>query len=412
MKSIFKLSILSLSFLIGVAHASPSDAIKLHASEYIKNHNVTLGEAINRLAIQESRSDVLSRIENKYADRLAGTYIEHDPIYKVVIRLKGNEPVKNFTADIKNLTSAGKPILQLPIEFQTGAFETKKEGLERLNKSANEIKHQFNNVQGLSYDERTGDIKILLFSELNEARSNTQNAQKLNLISSKFNNLPFKIEYINAKFQDTVAVKGGSKINTSGGYCTSAFAIKNSTGSQYMSTAAHCIGASLDVPTNAPLTVVGSQLNATRDVSWMTVGTGNTVSSQFNSSPTVTTQLTGRRTVANTKLNDTVCHNGANTGYSCGYIGALNFQPTYQGACGTVACSNTWIAVVGSLNGASGNGTLKCFSGDSGGPVFQNSIAFGILKGSSYTGAGSGQCNAFFYMSTDQIYNMGYSLIY
>lgn len=412
MKSIFKLSILSLSFLISIAHASTSDEMKLHANEYIKNHNVTLGEAINRLAIQESRTDVLSQIESKYADRLAGTYIEHDPTYKVVIRLKGNQPVKNFIADIKNVTGVGKPILQLPIEFQTGAFETKAEGLERLNQSANEIKRQFTNVQGLSYDERTGDIKILLFSEPKEARSNTQNAQKLNLISSKFKNLPFKIEYTNAKFQDTAAVKGGSKINTSGGYCTSAFAIKNSAGTQYMTTAAHCNGPNLDVPTSAPLTVVGSQLNATRDVSWMTVGAGNTVTSQFNSSPTATTKLTGRRTVANTKLNDTVCHNGATTGYSCGYIGALNFQPTYPNACGTVACSNTWVAVVGSLNGASGNGTLKCYSGDSGGPVFLNSLAFGILKGSSYSGSGSGQCNAFFYMSTDQLYNMGYSLVY
>lgn len=224
MKSIFKLSILSLSFLIGIAHASTREQVKLHANEYIKSHNVSLDEAINRLAIQESRSDVLSQIEHQYANRLAGTYIEHDPIYKVVIRLKGNEPVKNFTINMKNITGVGKPILQLPIEFQTGAFETKAEGLERLHKSANEIKRQFNNVQGLSYDERSGEIKILLFSGLNEAKSNTQNAQKINLISSKFNNLPFKIEYVNAEFKDAVAVKGEAKMNTntSSGYCTSA----------------------------------------------------------------------------------------------------------------------------------------------------------------------------------------------
>jgi hypothetical protein len=43
----------------------------------------------------------------------------------------------------------------------------------------------------------------------------------------------------------------------------------------------------------------------------------------------------------------------------------------------------------------------NCRNGDSGGPVFSGTIAFGIAKGGSY-GPG-GACNFYYYMSTDYL---------
>jgi hypothetical protein len=52
-------------------------------------------------------------------------------------------------------------------------------------------------------------------------------------------------------------------------------------------------------------------------------------------------------------------------------------------------CAPAWVTVSGP----------SCKGGDSGGPVFLGSTAFGILKGASY--AGSGRCDFYYYMSTD-----------
>ena len=56
----------------------------------------------------------------------------------------------------------------------------------------------------------------------------------------------------------------------------------------------------------------------------------------------------------------------------------LNF-PTYDNACNGQACSPVWVRVKGTASGT-GNGTLKCYLGDSGGPVFASQTAFGLLK--------------------------------
>jgi len=88
----------------------------------------------------------------------------------------------------------------------------------------------------------------------------------------------------------------------------------------------------------------------------------------------------------------------------------LNF-PTYDNACNGQAYSPVWVRVKGTASGTS-NGTLKCYPGDSGGPVFASQTAFGLLKGTSTSGTGAGQCNEYYYMSTDELYNLGFSLVY
>lgn len=61
-----------------------------------------------------------------------------------------------------------------------------------------------------------------------------------------------------------------------------------------------------------------------------------------------------------------------------------------QGLCGG-HCSPAWVTVPG----------LTCRGGDSGGPVFSGTIAFGIANGAN-CGPG-GRCNFYFYMSTDYL---------
>ena len=114
--------------------------------------------------------------------------------------------------------------------------------------------------------------------------------------------------------------------------------------------------------------------------------------------------LTGKRLQSSTAAGNQVCHRGAATGYSCGLVQLTSFKPLYANACGSVACEPVWVQVAGDANTA-------CFQGDSGGPVFASQTAFGLLKGTSASGTGKGQCTWFAYMSTDRL-PTGWSLIY
>lgn len=49
---------------------------------------------------------------------------------------------------------------------------------------------------------------------------------------------------------------------------------------------------------------------------------------------------------------------------------------------------------------------LKCYPGDSGGPVFASQTAFGIQSSASYSSPNVGGCSYMTYMSTDFYYGV------
>lgn len=78
---------------------SPQE-LKAQSNEYIKDHRVSLQEAQKRLAIQDAKAPLIEQIKQNYKERLAGIYVEHDPTYKIIVRLKGGQPVQNFRAKV------------------------------------------------------------------------------------------------------------------------------------------------------------------------------------------------------------------------------------------------------------------------------------------------------------------------
>jgi hypothetical protein len=95
------------------------------------------------------------------------------------------------------------------------------------------------------------------------------------------------------------------------------------------------------------------------------------------------------RNVASTRAGEFVCHDGTSSGYSCASVELTDYAP--PGALCGGPCSPTWVTVQGP----------SCIAGDSGGPVFSGSVAFGIAKGINRTAGGG--CNFYYYMSTDYL---------
>jgi streptogrisin C len=90
-----------------------------------------------------------------------------------------------------------------------------------------------------------------------------------------------------------------------------------------------------------------------------------------------------------TRAGDFVCHRGQSSGYSCAEVTFVDFAPPGELCAGL--CPPTWVAVAAS----------SCHRGDSGGPVFLGTTAFGLLKGASL--GPDGRCNVYYYMSTDYL---------
>ena len=85
-------------------------------------------------------------------------------------------------------------------------------------------------------------------------------------------------------------------------------------------------------------------------------------------------------------MNSTACHRGKTTGYSCGSIETKTDQPSGAGCpISPTACAATWIIVEGD--------NLACSGGDSGGPWFFGSTAYGFMWAGSWTGPDPGDCS-------------------
>ena len=111
---------------------------------------------------------------------------------------------------------------------------------------------------------------------------------------------------------------------------------------------------------------------------------------------TTARRLAGARARSSTRTGDVVCRRGESAGYSCAEVELTNYAPPGE-LCGG-PCDPVWVTVAGP----------SCRGGDSGGPVFLGSVAFGIVKGANYDRGG--RCNFYYYMSTDYLPE-GWSLL-
>jgi hypothetical protein len=223
---------------------------------------------------------------------------------------------------------------------------------------------------------------------------------------------PARLEITNA-YPSVGDVRGGSLVRAaSGAYCTSGFVVKNNTtGVTGVITSGHCENSLTYYNpnmTSIPLTMVaGSEiLDADQDVQVHTSSYVERPEFYYDDAKAYTRILTGRRLKSSTAPGDNVCHRGERTGYSCGYVQQTNYAPYAPGdplLCGPYDCAPVYVRVTGA--------SLKCYPGDSGGPWFASTVAFGIYVGQISSGINVGNCTEAFYMTTDTI-TPGWSLLY
>ncbi len=368
---------------------SAVEALAQDGAEYARLNGVSLSEAMRRLRAQEESVAATDRLQLSYRDRLAGISIEHQPDYRISVLLTGAEPVP------EQIIFAGG--MEVPVTFRTGAAATREQVVAALAQHHLAIRAMVPREQGMGFDARTGELVVLVRSadaELARAEAEVE----------ALTGVPVRIRVLDG-IDANFAVEGGSRVegvdpaNGRSHYCTTGFVVRDQSRTGIV-TAAHCPDAlTYRDPEGGEVALefVGQWGARYQDVQVHLSDRARQPVFHADKSGRALRRLTSWRNRTSTRAGDALCHRGETTGYSCSTVEFTDFAPPGE-LCGG-PCDPTWVTVTGP----------GCRGGDSGGPVFNGTIAFGIVKGGNYSR--SGRCNFYYYMSTDFLPE-GWSLLH
>lgn len=372
---------------IPAAIQSPDGALAQDSTEYARLHGVSQDEAERRLRALDASVAITDRLQARYRKRLAGLSIEHEPELRIVVLLTGSKPVRD------------REEMGLPIVFRTRAAATREHILDAIVERGSEIRAALPAARGMGVDPRSGELAVMLADE--DAAGMDLAAAEARI--AKVAGVPARIRLLERPETD-FSVEGGARIegiDTVSGkriYCTTGFVVTDGirTG---VATAAHCPDAVTYFEPDGrrmELPFIGQWGWSFQDVQLNGSEEAQRPLFYADAGKSLVRALAGSRARAATRAGDLVCHRGERSGYSCAEVELTDYAP--PGALCGGPCAPTWVTVSGP----------SCGGGDSGGPVFRGDVAYGIVKGGTYTR--SGKCAFYYYMSVDYLPE-GWSLL-
>lgn len=369
-----------------------AEALAQDAAEYARAAGVSLEAAMQRLRAQQESVPFTDALRRTYGDRLAGISIEHQPQYRIVVLLTGTEPVPD------QVIAAGG--MQVPVVFLTGARATREQIIAAITRHGATIRSLYPGAAGMGADQRTGELVLLMKVAVADRHGVAEIEDRLAALTG----VPVRVRLVDATDSDS-SIGGGARVTgvdpASGRRyaCTTGFVVTDGARTGIV-TAAHCpdtityldaAGQSFELP------MQGSWGARYQDVQLHITGAAAAPLFQPDGDRSRARIVTTWRNRESTRSGDVVCRRGQTSGYSCALVDLVDYAPPGE-LCGG-PCDPTWVTLPGP----------SCKAGDSGGPIFSGSVAFGITKGGNYNPDGS--CNFSFYMSTDYLPE-GWSLMH
>lgn len=328
-------------------------------SNYIEAYGVSADEARRRLSYVDKAAALQARLTSEEPTRFAGLYIEHQPSFRVLVRLVGgaDQLLRRYTDDPAFVAEQA----QTPLV----ALRNKQEAV---------IRSLANSTPELStdIDIRSGRVKVYV-------RDPSRARGALAAVGLDETD----IVQVTKRFEMTATIQGGEAVNgptqSDGRYemGTLGFVVTNGSVRGIL-TAAHfgeCAGLPTTCVKNAPakhapsatsLVWQAQQNMGSNDYEWRTASGTHTLPNIIRYS-TTTMVITTVRDPRDFPIGTTVCKQGRTTGYTCGTIESTWSQETYNGQTGW------YVRVKRNTAGAMTD------SGDSGGPVFGQNTAYGIV---------------------------------
>ena len=368
------------------------EALMQDGAEYARLYGVPLARAMRELQAAQDSVPATDALGEEFKDRLAGISIAHDGGFRIVVLLTGAAPEAPRT-----ILAGG---MAVPVLFQTGAPATREQILAAILAHQADIRSAVRSPPGMGVDPRSGMLAVMVKSSDVDADGAEALAARLGGIAG----VPVEVRAWSDGDENLAAEGGGRVLGfdpaiNHKAVCTSGFVVTDGSRTA-LSTAAHCPDQlSYIDPAGAevPMTMIGAWGAFYQDVQIHAVTEPLAPLFYADKGKTALRPVTSWRNRTATRAGDVVCHRGERTGYSCAEVEYPDYAPPGDLCAGP--CEPTWVAVRGPI----------CKAGDSGGPVFAGTIAFGLVKGESHTG--DGRCRLYYYMSTDYL-PPGWTLAY
>lgn len=375
-----------------LAHPAAAQAVQTRetalaqdAGEYARLYGVPQDEALRRLRAQRDSVPATDAVAARYRGRLAGISIQHRPDYRYIVYLTGDEPVPE-----RQLRAGG---MRVPMVFRTGAKASRDRVVWAITYHQAAIRAAMASPPSMGLDPRTGELVVIVGKAVAAAEGGTA---ALDAELEKLTGVPVQIRVLE-RTERNLDLHGGGRldgidpVNGKRYRCTTGFAVTDGTRSG-ITTAAHCLDEMTYYDPERrpiPLSFVGQWGWGYHDVQIHTGAAPERPLIYSDTARAIERPVEAQIGKPSTRAGDFVCHRGESTGYSCAEVELLDFAPAAD-LCGG-PCLPTWVTVAGP----------GCKGGDSGGPVFSGTAAFGVVKGASYRPDGS--CAFYFYMSLDYL---------
>lgn len=437
----------------GIEPISAEEALLVDAQHYAKDFNVSLEEAMKRLVVMAGTVEQVDAIEKEFGPTMSGVYFDNGPAFQLVVRVTDQTApagrriergaanglakkatgeiaqkargrgVQLATADIDLAASVLRRVNNAPVNFRSGGRGSKRSIRGEIERNFDETKAAFPTLQALLYDEISANIVV-------EAIGVSGSREVPPQLAAKFS-APVEIKWVPNAMQK-ITLRGGAQLyyaSANSPSCTTGFVgwAPPAPGASHSTdfgvfTAGHCVSSGFGIgykdATGKMFTLVedpGLNLNNySADIRFLKYVVGLGAAAQFTANKNEAPRtLTGRRTIASTT--GTVTNQGitstATTGTYVCFYGMKTGPVTGQG-CGSVTYNGyTYLSsAVGSMVRI--KGTFACDRGDSGGPVFANTVAFGVAAGCVRPSPTPSAGNELDYTSMDAAYTAGYKLSY
>ncbi len=385
------LSLLSLGILsaAGAALAQDDDPLEhplvQDATLYAARYDVELEEAVLRLELQP----VIGKLQEKLARReratFAGLFIQHEPSYLIVVQF-----TEGGGASLEKLLQRDEFYeLYAYVEVRPAALSL--EALAAVQADA----HRTARARRVPIESSINvpENRVDLFTTEPNFLAAALEAVDAVRLKSKAAPLLDNVTIVNVERLSGPSryVNAGRPLST----CTSGFAVQNAGGTRGVLTSGHCGSSQAFNQRNLPFQ--SELFTGSYDVQWHTAPDLHVVNRTWDGLFDTTTPyyrfITATRPRSQQVIGETVCKFGMTTGYTCGTISSTTFAPSY-----VPNAAATFVIVSSSTQDQSA-------PGDSGGPWFSGSTAYGVNSGEFTT-----NFNAI-YMPIDYATGIGVSVL-
>jgi streptogrisin C len=334
---------------------SNEEAASVDVAAYADSFRVDVAAAKIQLAEVDAIAALQARLEKEFPDTFGGLWIEHEPYGVVVTGTAG--AAKGIAA-----LASGAPLSVKP-EYRVVA------------RSYSDLLKLGSQLAGA--DLGAVNLAVNIITNTVDVETTAKEAVEVSLSRARVESPAIRVLQMPSIGGPSVNIFGGlGGANHLWSGCMSAFTVQRTITAGVIEsgivTAGHCGNTLSYQNVNLPLVSDWHQTNA--DAQWHTTPTFTDQPEFIFNALQDRRFVTGTKTRANMVVGASVCKYGVVTGYGCGTIDIKDFRPN--------PLDSNWVSNPSFtfIRAQNCNSTLSQ-PGDSGGPIFLNNTAYGVMSG-------------------------------